>query len=266
MLYLIFISTTIFILIIILKKPTHNRNWSEDQKVLPSCSIKENLISIYNIRNFKYESDIKHSPSYYNKTYNLDKITSTDFIYVPFSDFPGAAHTFLSFGFENNEYLAISIEIRKKKGDKFSALKGLFNYYEIMYVVADEKDIIKLRTDIRNEKVYIFPTKVNQKDMKALFLDIMKRINKLNNKAEFYNTLFNNCAIGIVKHINSISHKKIPFNYKIMLPGYSDKLAYEQGLINSDKSLEESKELFLINEKAAKFNNSENFSQKIRNK
>ncbi len=149
--------------ILLFIKPSNNRDWADDQKVLAYAEINKNLVTIHNIRNFDYESTTKYTPHYYDKTFDLEKIKSVDFILEPFSEFAGAAHTFLSFGFENDEYLAISIEIRKEKGEEFSATKGLFNKYEIMYVVADERDAIKLRSNYRKDKVYIYPAKTTKK-------------------------------------------------------------------------------------------------------
>ena len=264
-LLLLFI-TLVFIYgcILVFIRPSNDRNWTEDQKILPYADIKNNLITIHDIRNFKYESTNKYTPSYYDKTFDLDKIKSVDFILEPFSEFSGAAHTFLSFGFENDEYVAISIEIRKEIGEEFSAFKGLFNKYEIMYVVADEKDVIKLRSNYRKDKVYIYPAKTTKEKKQALFLDILNEVNKLKNNPKFYNTLTNTCTTNIAKHINSISPKKVPLSYKVLMPGYADELAFDLGLIDTDLSPEEAKKIFLINEKAEKYSNSDEFSKLIR--
>lgn len=246
------------------KKPSNYRNWSDDQKILPHAEINDNLIAIYNIRNFKYKTTEIYTPNYCDKTFDLDTIKSVDFILEPFSKFSGAAHTFLSFGFENGEYVAISIEIRKQKDEKFSAFKGLFNKYEIMYVVADEKDVIKLRSNFRKDKVYLYPIKITKGISQALFLEILNKVNELKNKPEFYNTITNTCSTNIVRHANLISPKKIPFNYKILMPGYADKLIFDLNLIDTNLALHEAKKIFLINEKAEKYADYDNFSEMIR--
>ena len=245
-------------------KSSNHKDWAEDQKILPYAEINDKIVTVYNIRNFNYETTDKYTPNYYDKSFDLDKIKSVDFILEPFSKFAGVAHTFLSFGFEDNEYLTISVEIRKEKGEEFSALKGLFNKYEIMYVVADERDSVKLRSNFRKDKVYIYPAKTTKEKKQALFLDMINEVNELKNNPKFYNTLTNTCTTKIMKHINSITPKRIPFSYKVLLPGYADELAFDLGLIDTDLSLEEARKVFLINKRAEKYADSENFSEMIR--
>ena len=108
---------------------------------------------VRNIRNTTYRSTTDYTPAYYDKTFDLDKLTSVWYIVEPFSNWKGAAHTFLSFGFEDDEYLAISVEIRKEEGEGFSAFKGLFKQYEVIYVIADERDVITVRTNHRRDDV-----------------------------------------------------------------------------------------------------------------
>ncbi len=265
--FLLFVLIGLFFIygiILILIKPSNNRNWTLDQKILPQVEIKDNLVTINNIRNFKYKSVDEYTPDYYNKTFDLEKIKSVDFILEPFSDFAGAAHTFLSFGFENDEYVSISIEIRKEIGEEFSALKGLFNKYEIMYVVADERDAVKLRSNYRKDKVYIYPVKTTKEKKQALFLDMLNEINKLKNNPKFYNTLTSTCTTNIMKHVNTITPNRIPMSYKVLMPGYADELAFDLDLIDTELSLEEAKKVFLINERAEKYSESDDFSTLIR--
>jgi hypothetical protein len=249
---------------LLLTKPSNDRNWAEDQKILPYAEIDNDLITIYNIRNFTYETTDSYIPNYYDKTFDLNAIKSVDFILEPFSEFAGAAHTFLSFGFESDEYVSISVEIRKEKGEQFSALKGLFNQYEIMYVVADERDVIKLRSNYRKDNVYVYPAKTTKEKKQALFLDMIKKVNELQTNPKFYHTLTTTCTTEIVKHINTITPNKIPLSYKALLPGYSDELAFELNLIDTELPLEEARSIFLINDRAKQYADDPNFSKLIR--
>jgi hypothetical protein len=116
----------------------------------------------------------------------------------PFSGIPGSAHTLLSFEFENDIFVAISVEIRKEKGESYHPAKGLFDQYELMYVIGDEKDLIKLRANYRKDTVFLYPIKAEVEDIRSLFLDMIARTNKLKEKPEFYNTLTNTCTTNIV--------------------------------------------------------------------
>lgn len=246
------------------KQPTNTADWSLDQQILPSVTISNERVTIENVRNFKYTSTGEYIPGYYTKTYDLTKITSVDYIVEPFGDFSGAAHTFLSFGFEGGEYVAISVEIRKKKGQSFSPWKALLKHYTLVYVVADEKDVVKLRTNYRKDDVYMYPTKIDKEHARRLFLSMVGRVNTLHDTPEFYNTITNTCTTNIVHHVNEISEVKVPFSYKVLMPGYSDKLAYDLGLLDTTLPYDKIRERYKINEKAEKYADDPLFSIKIR--
>lgn len=247
-----------------IRKPSNNRDWAVDQRLLPSVDIREEIIEIKNIRNFNYRTETDYDMNYYNKVFDVDRIKSVDFILSSFGEWEGLAHAFLSFGFEGGEYISVSIEIRKEKGEEYSALRGIFNEYEITYVVADEEDVIKLRTNIRDEQVYLYPVKTTKEKKKELFFDIMRRVQRLETEPEFYNTITNACATGILFHVNDISPKRIPFDFRVLVPGYSDRLGYELGLFDTELSFEETKKKAYVNKKAKKVNEDHNFSELIR--
>ncbi len=246
-------------------KPANDRNWNNDQNILPYAEIKNNLISIHNIRNFSYASTTSYTPNYYDKTFDLNKIKRAWYIVEPFSGIPGSAHTFLSFEFEDDQFVSISVEIRKEKGEEFHPIKGLFNKYELMYVIADERDVIKLRSNYRKDLVYVYPAKTTKEKTQTLFLDMIKRTNDLKDKPEFYNTITNTCTTNIVNHINKITPRKVPFfTLRILLPANSDKLAYELGLIDTNLTFEKARVRYFINDRAEKYADDPDFSTKIR--
>lgn len=262
--YKVFLIVFIFILLYCSIRPTNTANWSLDQQILPSAVISGDLITIDNVRNFRYTSESDYISNYYKQTYDVSKIKSVDYIVEPFGDFSGAAHTFLSFGFEGNQYVAISVEIRKKKGQSFSPWKTFFKQYELMYVVADEQDVVKLRTNYRKDTVYMYPTRIDQSHAKQLFLSMIQRVNELHDKPEFYNLITNTCTTNIVRHVNEISEVKVPFSYRVLMPGYSDKLAYALGLLDTTLPYDKIRERYQINEKAMKYADDKEFSSKIR--
>jgi hypothetical protein len=261
---LLIVIFTIFIRDLI-TEPSNDRNWNEDQMVLPSAMIKDNLITIKNVRNFKYASTTSFVAKYYDETYDLNKLIKVWYVVEPFSGIPGSAHTFLSFEFENDKFVSISVEIRKEKGEKYHPVKGLFNQYELMYVIADEKDVIKLRSNYRKDLVYVYPIRAPKEKMKSLFVDMLERANHLRDNPEFYNTITNTCITNIVAHVNKITPKRIPFfNLRILLPANSDKLAYKLGLIDTNLPFEEARKKYYINDRAIKYENSNDFSRMIR--
>ena len=272
---LLFILKILVILIILLLififsiysfiKPSNNGDWNNDQKVLPTVIVKGDIVSIKNIRDFRYASTTSYTEHYYDKDYDLNKLKRVWYIVEPFSGIAGSAHTFLSFEFENNIFLSVSVEIRKEKGESFHPIRGLFNKYELMYVLADEKDVVDLRINHRKDQVFIYPIKISKEKNKELFMSIIDRVNKLYNKPEFYNTITNTCTTNIVKHVNDISPHKIPwYDKRIMFPADSDELAYSLGLIDTDLPYDKIREKFNVNKKGEMYKGNDDFSVKIR--
>jgi hypothetical protein len=244
-------------------RPSNERHWASDQRIMPYADINGSLVTVHNVRNFTYRTTTDYDISYYNHIYDLDTLDSVWYIVEPFSGYVGAAHTFLSFGF-NDTFVAISVEIRKEKGEVFSPLKGLFKRYELMYVVADEHDVIGLRANYRKDLVYVYPVKTTRERMKQLLLDMLTRANAVSEHPEFYNTLTNTCTTNIVRHVNTLVPGRVPFSYKVLMPKYSDELAYHLGLIDTNLTFAEAREHFLINARAAAFADDPAFSTRIR--
>lgn len=245
-------------------KPSNDRNWTADQEILPWVQIENDNITIHNVRDFSYRQTTDYDINYQTKNYRLDDLVSLDYLVAPFSGI-GAAHTFLSFGFEDGDYLAVSVEIRKKEGDKFSPLRGLFRQYELMYVLGTEEDIIKLRTNHRQEDVYLYPTKTTPEQIQVLFLDVLRRINQLAIEPEFYNTITNNCTTNLALHINNVWPQTIPrFDPRLVFPKNSDILIYNLGLLDISTNPKDSRDNYYINDKAQRHEPGENFSALIR--
>lgn len=229
-------------------QPSNERDWSPDQKILPEVNIENRQARFRNIRDFTYRSTTDYSPAYHDKTFDLAKIKFVDFLVEPFSSWRGPAHTFLCFNFEDKGSVVFSFEIRKEKGEEFSAIKGLFKFYELMAVIASEKDAIKLRTDCRKNKVYRYTLNLTKAQAEELLGLLAERANALRAKPEFYNTLANTCLTNIIGPLNRIQPGKIPLSWKSMLPAFSDELFYEVGLIDTTLPFEEIKRRSLLKE------------------
>ncbi|MDP3729833.1 MAG: DUF4105 domain-containing protein [bacterium] len=262
-LLIIFLLVITLFILLQLKRPSNNRDWTVDQAILPTIAIENGTITINNIRNFTYRSPSDYTPGYYDRTFDISQIETAWFIVEPFSS-RGAAHTFVSFGLNDGSYLAVSVEIRKEKGESFSPWKGLAREYELTYVIADEKDVIKLRSNYRKDKVYLYPAQTTPEKARALFIDMITRAKELQENPEFYNTLISTCTTNLVSHVNTIVPGRIPFSWKVLLPAYSDELAYKIGLLDNTVPLEELKALHLINERAEKYADDPEFSKRIR--
>lgn len=245
-------------------KPSNDREWIPEQAVLSDADIKGNKVTVHNIRDCRWRSADDFLVSRYDQTFDLDKLQSVDFIVVPFNESPGLAHTMLSFGFDDGEHLATSVEIRKEQGEAFNPIKGFFQEYEIIYVVASERDVIQRRVNCDLSDVFVYRSTATPQQARRLFLDVIKRVNKLYKEPEFYDTLTNNCTTNIRNHINHLRTDAIPYDYRVLLPGYSDRLAYDLGLIERHGSFEETRLRARVNYQAYLHRDDPAFSQAIR--
>ena len=263
-LYILALVILGYLLLIVLVRPSNDRDWSLDTERTASAVFINDLVQIKNVRNAKYRSTTDFDARWEDRTYDLKNLESVWFIVEPFSDWRGPAHTFLSFGFGNGEYVAISIEIRKEKGESFSPLGGLLRQYELIYIIGDERDLIGLRANYRHDEVYLYKVKATPEKMRELFVSMLERANKVSQHPEFYNTLTNTCTTNIVEHINVIAPGRIPFSYKTLLPAYSDQLAYDLGLIDTVLPSDQYRSAHRINEQAKLHAKNTNFSDAIR--
>lgn len=245
--------------------PSNDRDWATDQVTLAYAEVEEGFATIHNIRNFSYKTVDEYIPDYYDATYEISKLEKVYYIVEPFSGYKGAAHTFLSFEFENGKFLAVSVEIRKEKGEEFSAVKGVLKQYEIMYVLADERDVVKLRSNHRKDDVFIYPIKTTKERMQATFLGVLERVNELHSKPEFYNTVTNNCTTSLAKQANKVVEGRVPWNLTLLFPKESDRYAFDLELIDTElESFLEVREAHYINNLAEKYADDPEFSLRIR--
>ncbi len=245
-------------------RPSNYRDWSPDQAVLARADIVGDRVAVHNIRNCVYLADQSYVVNYYDKQFDLNQIDSVDFVMVPFQDLPSLAHTMLSFHFRNGDRVALSVEVRKKRGEEYNILKGLLRQYELMYVVGDERDLIKLRTNYRKDDVYLYRARATPQQARELFVDVMNRVNHLAAEPELYDLINNNCTTNIMRHVNHLAPNKVPYGWDVLLTGHSDRLAYDLGLLDTDLPFEEAKRRARISEVARRYADDADFSGVIR--
>lgn len=246
--------------------PANDKDWSPDQQRTAKAVFDGDVVRISNVRNTLYRTTLDYDVRWEERTYDLRQLETVWFMVEPFSDWRGPAHTLLSFGFGNGDFIAISVEIRKEKGESYSPLLGLLRQYELTYVVGDEHDLIGLRANHRHDSVYLYPIRTTREKMRALFVSMLERANKLAVQPEFYNTISSTCTTNIVRHINEMVPGSIPLSYKVLLPAFADELAYDLGLIDTDLARDRFRAAHLINDLALQHANSDSFSKGIRSR
>jgi hypothetical protein len=246
-------------------EPSNDRDWLPDVAVLPYATIDGDLVTVHNIRNFVYRSETDYTPAYYYRTYDLRKLEGVDLVAVYWMG-PAVAHAIMSFRFAGSDPLAVSIETRKEKGEGYSTLKGFFRQYELYYVVADERDVIRLRTNYRRdppEDVYVYPVKGSIESGRRVFLEYMRQINELKTRPEFYNTLTSNCTIDIWFN-TLVNAEHLPFSWKILASGYLPEYLYEAGRLDRSLPFPELRQRVHVNARAQAADAAEDFSRRIR--
>ena len=225
--------------------PSNSRDWQRDVAQLPSADIQGDKITIRNVRNFNYRSETDFTEHWETRSYDLSKLRGLD-LHVIYWGSPNIAHTILSWEFEDGQHLAVSIETRKEVGERYSAVAGFFRQYELYYVVADERDVVGLRTNYRHEDVYLYRLRTPPVRARALLLDYLKAVNRLAAQAKWYNALSDNCTTTIRMHAGDVI-TGIPLDWRWLANGYLDELLYEMGIVNRDLPFAELKKRSYIN-------------------
>lgn len=245
--------------------PSNDRAWTVETAEIPYATIEGDLVTVHNIRNFNYRSETDFTPAYYTRTYDLSKLDSVDLFAVYWMG-PAIAHTIISFGFAGQDYLAVSIEARKEQNEAYSTLKGFFRQYELIYIVADERDVIRLRSNYRKdppEDVYRYRLQGSSELARRFFLDYLQTINRLRDRPEFYNTLTANCTNLIWNHAQ-VSTERIPFSWKVLASGYTPEYLYDMGRLDTSTSFAELTRSVYVNPVAQALGDVEDFSRRIR--
>ncbi len=228
------------------KAPTTG-NWQEHLSLPSTAEIQGDLVKVHNVRNFRYgPTEEEMRPSYYDQEYDLEKLVRVWYVTEPFNGQEYAAHTFLSFEFSDDKFLAITIEARKTKEQEYSVLKGFLRTYPLIYIAADERDVVLLRANLRKDKVYMYPVKTTKERGQKLLVDMLESMNKMLVEPVWYHTLFANCTSRIVFHVNRVVPDRVPFTWRVWLTGYADELALDLGILDTDLPLEQAREKYLI--------------------
>lgn len=242
--------------------PSNYRPWQPDVAVLPSASFVGDQVTIRNIRNCLYRSETDYDVRHYDKTFDLAKLRSVDLYFVYWGS-PSIAHTMVSFGFEGDDYVCISIETRKEKGEGYSALRGFFRQFEITYVIADERDLVRLRTDFRKEDVYLYRIPMPPERARGILLSYLNTANQLTWQPQWYNALTHNCTTIVKVHADHARKEAAPFDWRVIINGYGDEMLYERRRIDTSLPFAELKKRSLVNARATAASD-DNFSRAIR--
>lgn len=246
-------------------KPTNQGHWQADVDRPAWTEINGDRITIHNLRNCDYRTETDYNNCWSDRTVSLSDLRGVDLFFTTWG-VRWIGHPIVSFQFGDNQHIAFSIEARYKVGQAYSAILGFFRQYELIFVVADERDVIRLRTNYRNdEEVYLYRTRMGPAYALAIFLTYSRYLNHLKDGPEWYNALTRNCTTTLDKPISAEIDRPQPWNYQFLLNGTLDELLYDRGrLATDDLSFKDLKSRAHINPIAKAADKSPDFSAIIR--
>lgn len=243
-------------------QPRNDRNWSPDVARLTHGTVVGDTLTIENLRNFDYRTETDWTEHWETRTYDLSKLQGVD-LFMSYWGSPTIAHTIMSWRFTDGQHLAISVELRKEVGETYSPIAGFFKSYELYYVVADERDVVGLRTNHRGENVYVYPLRMPRRRARKVLLDYVKAMNALVERPMFYNTISHNCTTTIRTHVLAIG-AAVPWDWRIYANGHADEMLYDAKSIDTSRPFAEVKAASWIDERAKAAGNAPDFSARIR--
>lgn len=242
---------------------SNERVWRVETAALPDATFDGDLVTVTNIRNFDYRTEDDFDVRYYDKTFDLTRLEAVDLI-VSYWEGEAIAHTLVSFDFGGRDVLCLSVEVRKEEGEEYAVLPGIFKRFEIIYVLADERDVIRLRTNYRREDVYLFRSQFSPAEARLFLTRILEKVHELNSEPEFYRTIANNCTTSLVGHVNEVWPNRTAYTKKVLMNGYLPEHAFERGTLASDLPFEEYKRSCNISAAGLAADEDPDFSRRIR--
>jgi hypothetical protein len=242
--------------------PSNSRLWADDVARMTTGVVDGDLVTLQNVRNFDWRTKTDYTQRWETRTYDLRRLTSLDMI-LSYWSMLAIAHVLISFGFDDGEQVVFSVEIRREKTESFSEIGGFFKEFELSVIACDERDVIRVRTNVRGEDDYLYRIRMPVADIRSLFLAYVSQANDVARKPRFYNTITANCTT-IIYHMMKRIVGHLPLDYRLLLSGYLPGYVYKVGGLDKRYSLEELRALGRITERARQSDRRPTFSADIR--
>jgi hypothetical protein len=240
------------------------RAWAPEVARLPRATVTGDLVTLHDIRNFDYRTETDFTPAYYDRTFDLRRLDALDLV-TSYWMGPAIAHVFVSFGF-GDDHVAVSVEARKEQDEGYSSIQGFFKRFELIYVVGDERDLIRVRTNYRRdppEDVYLYRVRAPVENIRRLFLEYVRAINELAERPRFYDTLTTNCTTTVALHTR-VNPGHLPLSWKVLLSGHAAEYVYEEGRLDTSLPFAELQRRSRVNDAARAADQAPDFSRRIR--
>jgi hypothetical protein len=244
--------------------PSNDAHWEPDVAQTAWAEIDGDQVTIHNFRNFDYRSSTDFIPNWETKTVDLTALRGID-LFVNYWGVRWMAHPVVSFQFGDSDHVAFSIELRRQVGQEYSTLAGLYKTYGLIYLVGDERDLVRVRTNYRKEDIYLYRTVTKPARARAIFLDYLRSLNDLHQHPAFYNELTSNCTTNVRVHTAATATgEPPPWDWRLLINGYADQMLYERGDLIGQLAFADLRKQALVDEKAKAANDDPDFSRRIR--
>ena len=243
--------------------PSNNRNWQPDVAHVARGQINGDVLTVENVRNFNWRTDSDFDARWETRQYRLSQLQGAD-LFLSYWAGESVAHAIMSFNFEGSDPLAFSIEIRKEKGENYSALTGFFKTYELAVLAADERDVVKVRSTVRGEDVRIFRLDMRPETAMGLLREYVVLANDVSENPRWYNTLSANCTtmiFGMARRLDP----RTRLDWRILLPGQLPSYLREHEFVSREVPLDGLIAASRIGRRAAGPLPDTRFSTRIRN-
>lgn len=248
----------------ILIPPSHDRPWRPEVAALPRAHIDGDRVRFTNFRHFTFRSRDDFDVRLEEREMLISRLVSVD-LFISYWNIGPVAHTFVSFNLDDGSPpVCISIETRPEIGEGFDPIASMFKQFELIYLVGDERDIVRVRTDHRNEDVFLYRIRASPEAVRRLFRIYLDRINQLADHPEWYHLLSNNCTVNIIRYARASGARHGRFELRHLLNGLIDRYIYGLGIVDTSLGFEELRRRSHINEAARAAGDAEDFSVRIR--
>ena len=242
--------------------PSNQRVWADDTSHLLTGTVEGSQVTLNNVRDFGWRTDDDYDAHWETRHYDLDHLATADAV-LSYWGSAAIAHAMISFGFDDGSHVVFSVEIRRKRGQQYSAIGGFFKQFETILVAADERDIIRVRTNVRGEDDYLYPLRMDKAAMRALFLSYVHAANKLAITPAFYNTITSNCTTIVYRMAKQIE-PGLPRDFRLLLTGYLPEYLYKVGALDRSVPMAELRRRGRITDRARSSKPGDDFSMVIR--
>jgi len=244
-------------------KPSHDRAWQPDVAQTAWAEIDGDAVTLHTVRNCDYRTETDYTPRWETRTVRLSQLTGID-LAINYWGSPWIAHPIASFQFADAPPVCFSIETRKEIGESYSAIGGLYRQFELIYIVADERDVIRVRTNFRQgEDVYLYRLNTTPTKARERFMDYVSALNTLHVQSRWYNAVTTNCTTSI--RTQRAESDRASWDWRILLNGKADEMLFERGALRTGgRSFTDLKASSLVNGRASTAGDAVDFARGIR--